>query len=154
MRIFFISTIALATLFFEAEGSHLPELLVNYYAIKDALTNDDAAAASKNAASFVQTIEEIDAKALSAGEVKTFLALKDKLSYDARHISEVQYISHQREHFASLSLNMYQLAKAVKLSSQPVYKDYCPMKKAYWLSGDAAIKNPYFGKQMLTCGNI
>jgi hypothetical protein len=28
------------------------------------------------------------------------------------------------------------------------------MKKAYWLSGDAAIKNPYFGSSMLTCGKV
>jgi hypothetical protein len=46
------------------------------------------------------------------------------------------------------------LAKAVKLSVQPVYQDYCPMKKAYWLSSEAAIKNPYYGSQMLSCGKI
>jgi hypothetical protein len=28
------------------------------------------------------------------------------------------------------------------------------MKKAYWLSGDKVIKNPYFGSAMLTCGTI
>jgi len=55
--------------------------------------------------------------------------LQNKLSYDARHIAEVQKIDHQREHFASLSLNMYSLAKSVRLSNQPVYEDYCPMKK-------------------------
>jgi len=28
------------------------------------------------------------------------------------------------------------------------------MKKAYWLSSEAAIKNPYFGNAMLACGKI
>jgi len=42
----------------------------------------------------------------------------------------------------------------VKLSDAPLYQQYCPMKKSYWLSKDAAIKNPYYGKQMLTCGKV
>jgi hypothetical protein len=28
------------------------------------------------------------------------------------------------------------------------------MKKASWLSSEAAIKNPYFGSAMLTCGKV
>jgi hypothetical protein len=46
------------------------------------------------------------------------------------------------------------LAKAVKLSSEPVYQVYCPMKKANWLSSSKEIKNPYFGSAMLTCGKV
>jgi hypothetical protein len=134
--------------------STLSGLLDGYYAVKNALVKDDAASASKNAAVLLKAIGDVDPKKLTAAGKKAFAAVKDKLSYDARHISEVQHIAHQREHFTSLSMNMYQLAKAVKLSGQPVYKDYCPMKKAYWLSSDAAIKNPYFGNAMPTCGSI
>jgi len=49
---------------------------------------------------------------------------------------------------------MYALAKAVKLTADPVYYTYCPMKKAYWLSSEPTIKNPYFGNAMLTCGKV
>jgi hypothetical protein len=28
------------------------------------------------------------------------------------------------------------------------------MKKSYWLSADEAIKNPYYGNMMLTCGKV
>jgi len=28
------------------------------------------------------------------------------------------------------------------------------MKKTYWLSNEAAIKNPYYGNAMLNCGNV
>ncbi|RYF82932.1 MAG: DUF3347 domain-containing protein, partial [Chitinophagaceae bacterium] len=31
---------------------------------------------------------------------------------------------------------------------------YCPMKKALWLSNEKAIKNPYYGSAMLTCGKV
>jgi hypothetical protein len=134
--------------------SSLSVLLDRYYEIKDALANDDAAATAKNAGAFLKTIDGIDPKTLPAAEGKLFLSLKDKLSYDSRHMSEVQMLPHQREHFASLSLNMIALAKGARLSAEPVYKDYCPMKKVYWLSGDAVIRNPYYGKEMPTCGSI
>ncbi|HWB25519.1 MAG TPA: DUF3347 domain-containing protein [Chitinophagaceae bacterium] len=132
----------------------LTHLLNLYYDLKDALVSSDAAAASKKATELLNAINGINAGSLSADESKAFSPLQDKLSYDARHISEVQDISHQREHFANLSLNMFALAKAVKISVDPVYEDYCPMQKAYWLSKDKPIKNPYYGNQMLTCGKV
>jgi len=54
----------------------------------------------------LNAINRVHTKTLSANERKAFLPLQNKLSYDARHIAEVQKIDHQREHFASLSLNM------------------------------------------------
>ena len=39
-----------------------------------------------------------------------------------------------------------------------VYYQFCPMafneKGAFWLSTTKEISNPYFGDQMLTCGEI
>jgi hypothetical protein len=60
----------------------------------------------------------------------------------------------QRETFQSLSDNFYVMAKGVKLSSEPIYQQYCPMKKAAWLSSESAVKNPYYGSSMLTCGKV
>jgi len=73
---------------------------------------------------------------------------------DANKIASGKDINQQRETFANFSNNMFIVAKAVKLSAEPVYQQYCPMKKAYWLSNETVIKNPYYGKQMLSCGNV
>jgi hypothetical protein len=141
-------------------GSHsiadtsLPDLMVLYYHLKDALVNSDASAASASAGKFLDAVNKINASSLSDPDKKAFVSLQPKLAYDARHISEVKSIEHQREHFAELSANMYKLAKATHLSADPIYQDYCPMKKVYWLSKDESIKNPYYGNQMLTCGKV
>ena len=66
--------------------------------------------------------------------------------------SETNAIEHQREHFASLSKNLYEVLKGLKINTAIVYVQYCPMKKAYWLSESAAIKNPYYSDTMPTCG--
>jgi hypothetical protein len=156
-----ISALIITVLSFSANAqnsatanSSLSQVLSQYYDLKNALEGSDAATASKKAGELLKTINNLDIKSLSATENKAFTAVQSKLSYDARHISEVQNLDHQREHFASLSLNVYSLAKAAKLSAQPVFELYCPMKKAYWLSNDSAVKNPYYGSQMLTCGKV
>ena len=145
---------ARATTADSSKQSTLAPLLTTYYELKNALVNSDANTAASTTAELLKAVNGIDIKTLSAGEQKVFTSLQGKLSLDARHISAVKDISHQREHFASLSLNMHILAKAARLSDQPIYEDYCPMKKTYWLSAESAIKNPYFGKEMLTCGQV
>lgn len=132
----------------------LSPILTAYYQVKDALVAGDAAGVATAAAEMLKQIDGVDMKSLSTKDQQAFMALQNKLAFDARHMSESKAISHQREHFTSLSANLFTLAKQVRLSQQPIYEDYCPMKKAYWLSGDAAIKNPYFGSSMLTCGKV
>lgn len=79
---------------------------------------------------------------------------RNALLKDAEEISKSKEIKQQRELFAGFSANMVALAKAVKLTAEPVYQQYCPMKKASRLSSNKAIKNPYFGNAMLTCGKV
>jgi hypothetical protein len=140
--------------YYHRDASSLSQLLSLYYDVKNALVNSDAATASAKSGELLKAINSVDSGSLSQTERNAFSSLHYKLEYDARHISETKELSHQREHFANLSLNMYALAKAAKLSAQPVYEQYCPMKKAYWLSSEAAIKNPYYGNDMLICGEV
>lgn len=138
----------------DAKPTALSALLSSYFEIKNALVNSSSTDAAAHAGEFLKAINGIDMKSLPASDMTAFMSYKDKLAFDARHISESNDIAHQREHFANFSANLFKLAKAVKLTGQPVYYVYCPMKKSYWLSADAAIKNPYYGRQMLTCGKV
>jgi len=151
-----MKTFLLAALLFstKANDTQLSNLLTSYYNIKNALVNSNGNTAAAQAGEFVKALKAIDKKTLSEAERKALEPLQEKLVFDAEHIAETKDISHQRDHFESFSENFYKLAKAVKLSDKPVYQSYCPMKKAYWLSNEAAIKNPYYGSQMLTCGKV
>ena len=92
-------------------------------------------------------------KDLKPEQKKLLTAYIEKLKFDSRHISESAAIEHQREHFASLSKNMFTVLKGLKMNTLTVFKQYCPMKKAIWVSETATIKNPYYGKEMLDCGS-
>ena len=132
----------------------LSALLNSYYDVKDALVSSNATIAATKADELLKAINGVDMKALSETDMNIFMPLQEKLAFDAKHISETKEIGHQREHFSSLSNNIYKLAKDAKLSTEPVYQQYCPMKKMYWLSNETTIKNPYYGKMMLTCGKV
>ena len=123
------------------------QLLHSYYDIKNALVAGNANTASASAEQFLKTANGVDYKVISEGNINTLLK-------DATAISESKDLKEQRMHFANLSTNMFIAAKAVKLTTEPIYYTYCPMKKAYWLSSESVIKNPYFGSAMLTCGKV
>ena len=125
-----------------------------YYGVKNSLISGDGAATSAKAKDLLAAINGFPADQLSAADKTNWTKYAAKLQFDARHITENSNIAHQREHFATLSENMFAATKALKLNTATVYRDYCPMKKTYWLSEAAAIKNPYYGNEMLTCGEV
>lgn len=150
-----IATVSTQLLFAQdTKSTTLTPLLASYYDIKDALIKSNSADAASNAGAFLKAVNGVDMKSLPAADMTSFMSLQEKLAFDARHISESKDIAHQREHFANFSVNFFKLAKTVKLTDKPVYYAYCPMKKSFWLSADAGIKNPYFGSRMLTCGKV
>ena len=131
----------------EATQKQLNQILSSYYNIKNALVAGDAGSASTNASAFLRVANSIDLKVISEGNAQL-------LSKDAGRISETKDIAKQRSAFASLSSNLVSVAKSLKLTDRPGYVQYCPMKKAYWLSSEKEIRNPYYGSSMLTCGEV
>ena len=121
------------------------DVFAQYYAIKDALVSGNANLANTKAIAFVKTVAD-DA---AVPEASRAAVIKD-----AAKIAATKDLKKQREYFSSFSDQMFELAKSTKLNKEPVYKAYCPMAKSSWLSNSSAIKNPYYGNAMLTCGKV
>ncbi|RYE23086.1 MAG: DUF3347 domain-containing protein [Sphingobacteriaceae bacterium] len=137
----------------QSSTSTINSILNNYLAVKKALVNSNVQSANSNAASLVKNVADIVSIKLNTNEKKAWTACGEKLRTNAQHISESKSIDHQREHFAALSDAMYSLLKTFK-THPTVYRQYCPMKKEYWLSDSKKIENPYYGNQMLDCGKV
>ncbi len=120
------------------------EILNKYLPLKDALVATDGPKASIEAAALLSVLGDHDDK------------LIEKIKFDAEHISDTKDAGHQRDHFNSLSNNIYKLLKASNTTGSKVYRQFCPMaqdgKGAYWLSAESEISNPYYGDKMLRCG--
>lgn len=132
---------------FAQDSARISPVLSSYYDLKNALVKGDAHAAALDAAVLAKAVQGPAGEALPA-------ASRNALIKNATSVSAKEDLEAQRTHFAALSAALAEVAKAVKLSGAPVYEEYCPMKKAYWLSADKAIQNPYYGSAMLTCGKV
>jgi hypothetical protein len=137
-----------------ATNASVNGVVIAYLDLKNALVADDGTTAEAKAKVLNAQITAVQVKDLPAAQQASWKSYVDKLTFDSRHISETTAIDHQREHFASLSKNMYAVIKASKANSTDLYLEYCPMKKASWLSDKNAIENPYYGKSMLDCGGV
>lgn len=137
-------------------ANQLKAVFDNYFSIKDALVKSDGNMASAKAKDLNNAIYSVKMEALSTEEHSVFMQVMKDLAFDAEHIAETKDVGHQRDHFTTLSNNMYKLIKVSKQEA-PVYYQQCSMfndrKGANWLSKENAIKNPYYGSQMLTCGS-
>ncbi len=122
-------------------------LLTSYFTLKDALVSSNVDVAAASAAAFTKEVNGANKETLKDEHRNVLLS-------DAIAISQSKYLKVQREKFTSLSANMLAFAKTVKLSSEPFYLQYCPMKNASWLSNNKIIKNPYYGSAMLNCGSV
>ncbi len=139
------------------EANQLKAVYDNYFALKDALVKTDAVSAAAKASAMLTALEGVEMGKLNNEEHIVWMKVENNLKTDAKRIKENKDIDNQREYFISLSKAMYELVKAGK-SAETIYYQFCPMandgKGANWLSKESAIKNPYYGSQMLSCGKV
>ncbi len=137
--------------------NQLKAVFDNYFAVKDALVKTDGNTSSTKAKELLTAVNAVKMDKLTTEEHTVWMKVMKDLTFDAEHIADTKDASHQRDHFMSLSKNMYALIKVSKTET-PTYYQFCPMandgKGANWLSKENAVKNPYYGNQMLTCGKV
>ena len=138
-------------------NTNIKKVLDAYIQLKDALVKSDGANSSSASKTLLTSIQEVNMSELNTETHTQWMKVVNDLKEDAEHISETKEITHQRDHFMSLSKNLYAVIKVSK-SETPIYYQFCPMankgKGANWLSLENKIKNPYYGNQMLTCGKV
>jgi len=149
--------ILFATIANAQSNSSINKVLNAYIQLKDALVKSDGASSSSASNTLLTSIQEVNMNELNTETHTQWMKVVNDLKEDAEHINETKEITHQRDHFMSLSKNLYAVIKVSK-SETPIYYQFCPMankgKGANWLSLENKIKNPYYGNQMLTCGKV
>ncbi len=115
----------------------------HYIHLKNALVSGDAKEAQSGAA------------ALQAAFTEAGNANGADLAGKLASLAEVKA---QRSEFEAITAEAEQVIRGSKVKSGTIYKQYCPMANnnegAYWLSGEPEIRNPYFGDEMLECGEV
>ncbi|AIL45292.1 hypothetical protein BEI02_15715 [Elizabethkingia sp. HvH-WGS333] len=133
-------------------------LFSHYQHLASALSTDDNKGAANVANGILEALSKIETSNFNTEQRKTYNDIASNIKENAKHIANNGgSIAYQREHFATLSQDFYDIAKSFGTET-PVYKVDRPMfdnkKGAIWLSSHKEVKNPYYGKAMAACGEI
>lgn len=133
-------------------------IIDSYLEIKNALANDNSAEAATMAADFSKAVEATKTDKIAAElKDKYSKATEEAKKQAALIVSNSGKIDKQRMYFAVLSQKITSLI-ATFGTNKKLFQDYCPMydegKSGYWISEMKAIRNPYYGSEMLECGGM
>jgi len=119
------------------------------------LIKSDGKLASSVAKDLLINVNAVKMDKLSQEEHSVWMKIVSSLKSNTEKISTTTSLEKQRIAFMDVSTNFYDLLKVSKQENS-IYHQNCPMyndgKGANWLSKENAVKNPYYGSQMLTCG--
>ena len=139
-------------------SASLKAVIDHYLHIKNALVDNRGGEAANGGRAMAEAMTKIDKSLFTAEQKQVYDGIEEDLKEHAEHIGNSGgKIDHQREHFAMMSEDVYDLAKAFG-GGQALYHDHCPMandnKGAMWLSEMKEVKNPYFGGKMNECVTV
>lgn len=145
---------------YQASGrfqTQINEIVDAYLATKDALVASDTAQTNAKAKALLTAIQQVDSAGVASGIKQPWANYRDALSKNVQALKTTGQLAEKRAQFEKLSERMYALINDFGANAT-LYKQYCPMalnnKGAYWLSARQEIRNPYFGDQMLECGEV
>ncbi len=137
----------------------LGNVVTAYLKMKDGFVATDETKVEKEAKTVLAELEKVDMGLLKGDAHIQWMKLLKPIKDNLNGIVAMKEIEMKRSHFVILS---DALTKAIDMfgteTGKPIYLEFCPManndKGAFWISADKEIKNPYYGEQMMTCGEV
>lgn len=130
-----------------------------YVAVSKALAADNKDRALSASEDLLKALSAIDGKLLDESPREEWEILLDRARGSATKLIQAKDISAARKAFEGLSSAIIAAVKSfAPATEKPLFEAFCPMafdgKGAFWIQTDQEIRNPYFGAEMLACGEI
>ncbi len=124
--------------------------------LQDAFLATDVAMAKKAVPAVEASLKKVNMNVLKGEMHNHWMANLKELEKSLGQIKAYNDIEQQRLAYADFNDVLYSAVKMFGTQGETIYYQFCPMARdgegAYWLSPGKKIKNPYFGSDMLTCG--
>lgn len=130
------------------------EITKNYLALKNSFLTSDSLAVVKNAEALKNSLKNFKFKKLSLEKMNEATTSRREIIELASQLTATKNINKQRKIFETLSVKYWDQASKFKAADATLYLQICPMTGAVWTSDSKEIKNPYYPKNMLTCGEV
>lgn len=140
----------------EAFKKQLTQLAEAYFDVKNHLVEADADGALKSAEKVREQLSKFKTSGTSDDAKKAWKKMSDKMENALALMQKDRALADVRRHFEPLSEAMLEAVAVFGFIAGEWHEAYCPMvddfRGAYWLSEKEEIYNPYFGDEMLHCG--
>ncbi|MBE8724378.1 DUF3347 domain-containing protein [Flavobacterium hungaricum] len=130
------------------------EITKNYLALKNSFLTSDSLAVVKNAEELKKSLKNFKFKKLTLEKMNEATTIRKEIIELASQLTATKNINKQRKIFETLSAKYWEQAPKFKAEDATLYLQVCPMTGAVWTSDSKDIKNPYYPKNMLTCGEV
>ncbi|BAX82420.1 efflux RND transporter periplasmic adaptor subunit [Labilibaculum antarcticum] len=138
--------------------SQLTSVYKAYLNMKDGFIDSDADKVKKTARVVKEDLNKVDMALLKGDSHMLWMKELPTLKKSIGEILKFDNIKKQREAFVTFNQVFYNAIKAFGLNKVTTYYQFCPMandnKGAYWFSNSEEIKNPYYGEDMIGCGEV
>ncbi|GAA5224873.1 hypothetical protein GCM10025777_55040 [Membranihabitans marinus] len=140
----------------EEHKAVLKNMVENYLIIKDGLVKDDVNASRSGVQLLIKTVENISLPKINNEVLLHWNKSINDIEISLQKMSTSDDLSEIRTLFEGLSSSLIYSLKVFGISEGKYLIQHCPMVNnnmgGDWLSIDTAIRNPYYGNDMLTCG--
>ncbi|MBZ0183522.1 MAG: efflux RND transporter periplasmic adaptor subunit [Melioribacteraceae bacterium] len=134
----------------------LTKVVENYFALKNSLVKSNTTNAEKESEKLLNSIKKVDMSLLEEDAHVKWMSSKNDLTELLTKITSSFDLEEYRINFQKISGKIIDLTESFGINKDFVYVQFCPMafddKGAFWLSETEEILNPYFGDDMLNCG--
>jgi hypothetical protein len=130
----------------------LQKAITDYINLTNVLAKDNAELAQAAAKTLNEDLKNA-MEQLKPYQHKIVMKYHDALINDASAMSSTTDIEKIRASFKTFSPHFFKILKELKVNTNDLFYQYCPMADAYWVSDNSKIANPYLGKKMPTCGS-
>ncbi|MDR6337636.1 Cu(I)/Ag(I) efflux system membrane fusion protein [Filimonas zeae] len=141
-------------LFAQNTNTPVEEAMKAYLMLKENLVASDSVNAQSNAKILSEALGNMRIKKANIFMLDTLGNVRRDAVEMAKAISETQHINMQRKQLAVLSGKFWYWLEHQPQPAFTVFEQRCPMTGEVWLSNEEAIKNPYYPRNMLTCGEV
>lgn len=130
----------------------MPSILAQYLTIQAALAQDSLEGVESAAKTIGTEAASIDVDGITGEHSERYRKVPPALVAASNELTKAKTIEDAREVFKRLSSPMTMWATMAAPANVDVV--YCAMANASWLQAPGAVKNPYYGADMLGCGEV
>lgn len=130
------------------------QVIANYLGMKNSLVLSDEKKTAAYAKEFSNSLTLFKFKKLTLEEMNIATVARQSIKALADSIIAAPSINEQRKLMEKLSTQFWANIEKYKPANTALYQQRCPMMGTTWVSDEKKIANPYYPKNMLTCGEV